>query len=231
VSQPELTILVPVYNEADNLKKYLGLLSQTAEACTFDYEILFVNDGSTDNSVELILKAKEKNSRIRLAHHRQNLGPGAAIPTGIIHGRGRWLMLVPADLACEPEDLQKLWQARSAADLVVGLRSDRKDYSLWRKFLSTSYIFILTTLTSSEVEQFNYIQMYRKAIFSKIKVESKSVFVTAEIILKAEKAGYRITQVPMRYRPRLAGKASGASLKSISRTLIDMTKYFLSDKD
>jgi undecaprenyl-phosphate 4-deoxy-4-formamido-L-arabinose transferase len=222
----DLTFLVPVFNEADNLSRHLPLLERAASQCTKKHEILFVDDGSRDRSAEVVLQAAKRNRRIRLIGHAGNLGPGAGIPTGLFWSRGEWVMFLPADLACEPDELPGFYRARRGSDVVVGLRSDRRDCPLWRRGLSLAYIHMLRALTGSRVRQFNYLQLWRRSIFDRLAVSSRGVFVTAEIILRAEQAGLAVAQHPLTYRPRTGGRASGASPRAMARTLAEMTAYF-----
>lgn len=222
----DLTILVPAYNEDENLRAHLPVLATAAGACSRSHEILVVDDGSTDSSAEVVRRAASLNRRIRLVRHRKNLGPGAGIGTGLFWSRGEWVMFLPADLACEPDELLGFYQARRGADLVVGLRSDRRDSPLWRRVLSVAYIRTLRALTGSRVRQFNYLQLWRRSIFDRLPVSSRGVFVTAEIILQAERAGLVVAQHPLTYRPRSSGRALGASTRAMARTFMEMTAYF-----
>lgn len=222
---PALTVLVPAYQEEDNLRSNLPVLLEAAGACTPAYEILVVDDGSTDAGAE-VAESCARRGPVRLVHHPRNLGPGAAVPTGVFWARGEWILLVPADLACAPEELVRVWDARCDADVVVALRSARGDVPAWRRLLSTAFVKSLQGLTGSAIEQFTYIQMVRRALFEELSLCSRGVFVTAEIILRAERAGLRLVQVPLAYQPREAGRASGASPRAMARAAWEMLFYF-----
>lgn len=213
----ELSLLVPAFDEQANLAAHLPILAEQAAACSPDWEILVVDDGSQDDTPALVERLARRQTRLRLVRHPRNLGPGSAIPTGLFWARGRWLLFVPADLGCEPGELPRLWRARAGADLVVGLRSDRRDYGPWRRLLSVAFVGLVRRASGSRVEQFNYLQLYRRAAFETLAVRSRGVFVTAEIILRAEAAGLPIVQQPLRYQPRTRGRASGASPRALAR--------------
>lgn len=223
---PELTILVPAYNEEENLRANLPVLEVVAGVCADSHEILVVDDGSTDSSVDVVLDAARGNRCIRLVRHHKNLGPGTGISTGLFWARGEFVMFLPADLACRPEEIPGFYDARRGADVVVGLRSDRRDSPAWRRVLSVAYIHMLRALTRTRVRQFNYLQLYRRSIFDRLPVHSRGVFTTAEIILRAERAGLVVAQHPMTYRPRESGRASGASPRAVARTFMEMSAYF-----
>ncbi len=223
---PELTILVPAFDEQDNLKQHLPVMAERAAACTGRWEILVVDDGSRDGTAGLVRGMGRRDGRLRLVRHPRNLGPGSGIATGLFWARGTWLMFLPADLACEPDDIERLWRARVGADLVVGLRSDRRDCGPWRRSLSLAYIALVRALSGSAVRQFNYVQLYRRRVFERLAVRSRGVFVTAEAILRAEASGLRLAQVPLRYRPRVRGRAAGAGPRALARCGLDLVRFF-----
>lgn len=226
----ELTILVPAYNEAENLEKNLPVFKQVAERFTDSWEVLVIDDGSRDATARVVQKAADQDERIRLVSHKVNQGPGAGIYSGLFWSRGKWVLFVPADLACRPRDLSRMWTARHGVDLVVGLRSDRRDYSLARKLISVTYIKLLRCLSGSSVRQFNYIQMWRRSFFRGLNLRSRGVFITAEVILRAERKGARVVQVGMEYLPRKVGHGAGAKPAVVARCIRDMVGFFALDE-
>ncbi len=222
----ELTILVPVYNDAENLKKNLPVIREAANGLTSSWEILVANDGSSDSTEDVVSKAAKRDRRIRMFSHKVNMGPGAGIFSGLFWARGKWVLFVPADLACKPEHLERMWYARAGADIVVGLRSDRRDYNFVRKLISVANIALIRLLSGSAVRQFNYIQMWRRSFFKGLNLRSTGVFITAEVILRAQKKKARVVQVGMEYLPREAGRGTGARPGVVIRSIWDMIAFF-----
>ncbi len=227
MSTPYLTVLIPVYNEENNIKSTIEKISGKLREFGVTFEILIVDDGSSDNTARIVRDMMKPSSSIRLVSHTSNIGPGSGILTGVKEASGEFIIFIPADIAMDLKQIPKYIDASRNADVVVGLRSDRRDYSLFRKLVSFINIMSIKILFGMNEKQFNYISMYRTEIFRKIKIESRSVFVTAEIMIKARDLGYSLTEVEIDYVPREYGKATGSSLKSILKTLKDMMRLWL----
>ncbi len=221
-----LTILIPAFNEAVNLREHLPTLIAKATEHARDFEVLIVDDGSTDETAAVVREFQANDSRIRLVSHPQNLGPGSGVKTGIREARGDFVIFIPADIAIDLDHFPRYITAAEHADVVVGLRSDRRDYSLRRKLNSVVYIGLVKLLFGMPQRQFNYVHMYRRAIFEKFDVEYGSVFITAEICIKARDAGFRLTEVEIGYVPREHGEAAGGKPKVIARAARDLFHFW-----
>ena len=221
-----LTILIPAFNEETNLRTHLPTLIACAETHARDFEVLVVDDGSTDATAAVVEEFAAHDARIRLIRHPRNLGPGSGVKTGIREARGDWIIFIPADIAIDLDHFPRYIDATRSADVVVGLRSDRRDYSLRRKLNSVVYIGLVKLLFGMPQRQFNYVHMYRRAIFEKFAVEYGSVFITAEICIKARDAGFRLTEVEIGYVPREHGEAAGGKPKVIARAARDLFHFW-----
>jgi glycosyltransferase involved in cell wall biosynthesis len=227
VSAPELTILIPAYNEAENLPEALPTICDAARAQARSFEVVVVDDGSTDSTAAIVRELAGRHPGVRLVQHERNLGPGSGIPTGLREARGDFVIFIPADIAIDLSELHRyLEPARAGADVVVGLRSDRRDYSFYRKINSYGYIALVKLLYGMPQAQFNYVHLYRRRIFERIEVESRSVFVTAEILIKARDLGYAIAEVEIGYVPRVKGTASCGRPRVVARTGGDLLRFW-----
>lgn len=224
---PLLSIVIPSYNEQANLPHTLTVLTERLHALGVSYEILVVNDASRDKTGELAEEWAARDTHVRAFHHPQNRNIGGGFLTGLQNARGEWLTVIPADLALDPNDLEKYLNASQHADVVVGLRSDKDDYTPLRRFVSWTNITLVRVLFGMRERQFQYISMYRMELLRKIRVEFyRSAFFLAEILIKARALGYRLVEIQVSYVPRQAGRATGANPRLIVRTLRDLFRFW-----
>jgi len=221
-----MSVVIPAYNEEENLPSTVDRVSEKLDEIGVTFEIIIVNDGSTDRTLAIAERLAEADGRVRLINHLENVGPGSGVFTGIQAADGEFVIFIPADLALEPDDLKKYIDASKGCDLVVGIRSDRRDYSLMRKVVSYVNIFLIKLLFRMKERQFNYIHMYRTSMLNRINIESRGVFITAEIMIKARDLGYRLQEVDIRYVPRTAGQATCGKPGTIFDTVKDLFAFW-----
>jgi glycosyltransferase involved in cell wall biosynthesis len=226
--KPFLTIFVPAYNEAGSLPGCVQAVLAQMEALNVAVEILIVDDASRDETGVLANKLAAQEGRVRVIHHPANLGIGGAFMTALQQAQGKWLILIPADLAIEPSELPRYLAAAPQADVVVGVRSDLSDYNLARKLVHKTNIFLVRHLFHMPLRQFQYISMYRMDVLRSISIEYwRSAFFLAEILIKAQALGYRLVEVDVLYAPRITGRATGAKLRLVFLTLWDLFRFWV----
>jgi glycosyltransferase involved in cell wall biosynthesis len=224
---PFLSVVIPAYNEEKNLPETVARLSARLARTVPTFELLVVDDGSADRTASIAEELAAADPRVRVFHHPHNQGIGAGFLTGVRSARGEWFLLIPADLALEPEELSKYFEASTTADVVVGLRSDRSDYTPFRRLVSWANVRLIRLLFGMRERQFQYISLYRTRVLKEMTIEfTGSAFFLAEILIKARRSGYRLTEVSIRYVPRRAGTATGARAPLIARTLRDMFVFW-----
>jgi glycosyltransferase involved in cell wall biosynthesis len=224
---PDLTIIMPVYNEQDNLPRVMEILSQKLSQWVKSYEILIVDDGSTDRTVQIAGELAQRNDQIRVLRHPENRGPGSGIITGLAHAMGDLVTFIPADLAISMDQFPRYLEAAKDAELVIGIRSDRSDYSLLRKINSHVYIWLIKLLFQMKHRQFNYVHLYHRHIFDQFDVWSDGVFITAEIMIRGRDHGFTLKEVEIDYVPRTSGKASCGNPSIIMKTFGDLIVFWL----
>ncbi|MGE5221630.1 MAG: glycosyltransferase family 2 protein [Omnitrophica WOR_2 bacterium] len=225
---PTLSVFIPAFNEEQNLAGCIEVVQEKMDALGVSLEILVVDDGSTDSTGALADRLAAANPRLHVVHHPANLGIGEAFRTAASRACGEWLILIPADLALDPGELFRYIAAAPQADIVVGLRSCRSDYTLLRRIISWTNIRLIQGLFGMEERQFQYISMYRMEVLSRLKIEyTRSAFFLAEVLIKAKALGFRLVEVEILYAPRLRGRPTGAKLVLVIRTVVDIVRFWL----
>ena len=225
---PFLTVFIPAYNEQANLTHCVEVVSDKMRELGVTCEVLIVDDSSRDATGAIADELAARQAGVRAVHHMRNLGIGGAFVTAISQAQGEWLILIPADLALDPSELRQYIDDAQEADIVVGLRSDRSDYTLLRRLVSWTNIHLIQALFGMKLRQFQYISMYRMEVLRAIQVEyGRSAFFLAEVLIKARDLGYHLVEVEIRYAPRLSGKPTGAKLKLVVLTIIDIFRFWL----
>lgn len=166
-----LTVLIPACNEEANLAHTVNVLRGKLVELGVTFEILIADDASRDRTGPMADALAAEDPRVRVAHHPANRGIGGGFLTGVQHARGQWMILIPADLALDPDELGKYLAAAQSADVVVGIRSDRSDYTLLRRAVSLVNITAIQALFGMRQRQFNYISLYRLSVLRQMTIE------------------------------------------------------------
>ena len=228
-----LTVVMPAYNEEANLARNTRLLAAKLAELGITYEIVIVNDASRDRTGAIADELAAADPRVRAIHHPVNQGIGGGFLTGLHAAQGAWLILIPADLALELDDLGKYLKAAAGSsggqpDVVVGIRSDRSDYSGARLLVSWVNIRLIQVLFGMQERQFQYISMYRVAFLRRIKIVYwRSAFFHAETLIKIKTLGGRLVEVVIGYVPRASGVQTGARPGQILRTVRDIFRFWI----
>ncbi len=203
-SQPDLSVVVPVYNEIDNIDALIDRVRQTLDGIDLSWEFLAVDDGSTDGSGERLDELAKDDERIRVLHFQENCGQSAGLDAGFQHARGRLAALLDADLQTYPEDLPKLVDVLESQqlDAVVGIRAERHD-SGWKRFSSRFANGVRNRLTREDIQDTGCpIKVFRTEA-----IRSVRFFVGTHRFLPTllRMEGYTVRQVPVRHTERTSG--------------------------
>ena len=225
---PYLTVLMPAYNEEANLAANVPPLLAKLSALGIDFELLIVDDGSYDATPRLADELAASHVQVRALHHDRNRGIGRALYTGFQGARGRYTIFIPADLAMDLDDLSKYLDAVQEADVVVGLRSDRRGTPLARRMVSLVNIALVRLLFGMPIRQFQYICMWPTRLLHEIAIEyPDSPFLQAEVLIKARDMGYRLAEVEVIYLPRTRGRPTGGRTRMVIKSAYDLFHFWL----
>jgi glycosyltransferase involved in cell wall biosynthesis len=223
-----LSLVMPVLNEEANLSRALDRVVAALERLAHVFEVIVVDDGSTDATSTIAAARAVADRRIRVLRNPTPHNYGIALQQGIAAARCEWILHDPADLPLAPEDVVLFVPHLAAADVVVARRTSRSAHTPWRKLTSWTNHCLLRLLFRPQVADLNFVQFYRRAWVQPLHVHSTSpAFVTPELILRAEQTGRVVHEVPVGFRRREAGRAHFGKPRDILWTLTDMLRFRL----
>ncbi len=217
-----LSIVIPAYNEEDNIPILYEKLKGVLERLGREYEIIFVDDGSVDRTWERLKDIAEKDQRVKLIRFRKNYGQTAAMYAGFQHATGEVIITLDADLQNDPEDIPMLLQKlEEGYDIVSGWRRDRKDPFLSRRLPSMIANWIISKVTGVELHDYGCtLKAYRTDIVKRLELYGDMHRFLPAL---TKRLGARITEVPVRHHPRIYGR----SKYGIGRTIRVILDIFL----
>lgn len=219
----QLSVVMPVYNEAQGLVAAVREVHASLTQRGFTLELIVVDDASTDQTHELASGLCAELSGVRVLRHAKNLGPCSGLATGGRAALHDWVLLLPADIAIPLEDVDLLWSARERGDVVVGFLAEPAARDRRRQLQSWVYTQLVNALFGLGVRQVNYVTLYHRRVFSH-DLTTAGVARHAELLVRARKAGLRLTQVALGYRPRTTGAATGSRPAVILKTVWELLK-------
>jgi phenylacetate-CoA ligase len=229
----ELSVIVPCYNEEDNLPELVERTERVFERRRIRGEIVLVNDGSRDGTAAQIEALAERHPCVVGVHHPTNLGIPAGWKSGFERSRGRYVCTIDADLQYQPEAIAHLYREMcfSNADLVQGWRSTLERQHDHRYYWSRGLDYLLKlAFAMPEYDVKSGFVLYRREVFEDILQESGRFHYFQHMITVVAKAkGYSVRQVETLFAERHAGQSfvGGFPLKMMSRTLVDIGRAFL----
>jgi len=225
-ARPELSLVYPVFDEEENIGVLLNESLRLAPRLSPDFEIIVVDDGSRDGSARIIEERRRADPRIRVVRHLSNRGYGAALHAGLREARGEFVFFSDADLQFDLEELATLLAHAREFDIVAGYRRHRRDP--WpRRLIGWSWSALVRMLFDLQVRDIDCaFKVFRRHVIDAIPIESIGAFINTEILVRANKARFRIHQVPVTHRRRRHGRQSGANPAVILRALVELATLY-----
>lgn len=225
-SRPDLSVVVPIYNEVENVPYLLEAIVAALGNTTISYEIVCVDDGSTDGSADLLRQLSTHHPRLRAVLLRRNYGQTAAMAAGFNYALGRVIVTLDGDLQNDPVDIPLLMEKLNEGyDLVSGWRKDRKDATLTRLIPSKLANLLIARVTGVQLHDYGCsLKAYRSELVTDMNLYGElHRFLPALAFIE----GARITEVPVRHHARRFGH-SKYGLGRTLRVLADLlTIYFM----
>lgn len=220
-----LSIIIPFYNEEENVTKLAHEIEQEMKVLGHEYEAIFVDDGSDDKSKEHIKAESQKNHHIKVVSHRKRMGKGEALSTGIKNSTGDIIIFMDADLQNDPADIKKFLQKIDfGCDFVNGIRDGRDDYGLIKVYSSLANSFMQSFVNSPFADINCAFKAMRREVFEDIVLYGNNFrFLPLAIYLQ----GFKVAEVTIHNRPRIHGTSKFGVMKIFVGLFDTMTAYFL----
>ena len=223
-----LSLVIPVYNEATNLRELHSEITAACQNLGKSYEIIFVDDGSEDDSIPILKQLLKNDPHIRIIQLRKNFGQTAALSAGFDHARGNIIITLDADLQNDPKDFGLLIEKiEEGYDLVSGWRAKRKDRFITRRLPSISANWLISKMTRVKLHDYGCtLKAFRREIIKHIKLYGEMHRFIPAI---ASNVGVSIAEVKVNHRKRRHGK-SKYSVWRFPKVILDLltVKFLLS---
>jgi len=218
-SAPEISVVIPVFNEEENILALHDKLNASLDALNLSYEILYVDDGSRDGSFEHLNQIASQDERVKLIRFRRNFGQTAAMAAGMEYSRGRVIIPLDADGQNDPADIPRLLEKiEEGFDVVSGWRLKRQDNTI-RKIPSRVANKIISQVTGVKLHDYGCsLKAYRAEVMKDVSLYGEMHrFIPAY----AAMVGARVTEIPVSHHARIAGK-SKYGMNRIFKVMLDL---------
>ncbi len=217
-----LSVFFPCYNEADNIRRVVAEAMDFLPTVSDDFEVILVDDGSRDGTGEIADELAAGDDRIRAVHHEANRGYGGALQSGFGAATKELVFYTDGDGQFDISDLAAMLPLIAEHDIVNGYRRRREDSALRRlnAYLWGVLVQRLLGFRCRDVD--SAFKLYRREIFDHVEMKSTGALIDAEILARARRAGLTLAEVPVRHRPRIAGRQTGANIRVIARAFREL---------
>ncbi|HEX8854551.1 MAG TPA: glycosyltransferase family 2 protein, partial [Thermoleophilaceae bacterium] len=223
--QVDISLVIPAFNERENLPVLVDACRQVLSPYEGSHEIVLVDDGSSDGTRELLDELARDEPLLRPVHHDvgANIGCHPSELEGLKLSRGDVMVFLPADLQIHPEVVPQFVDAAQQADIVASHRVQRAD-AAWRRYLSGANNWFERLLMGVDVhDAHSSMALTRRAVDEVIpKVVSNSALIPAEVLVRADRMGLPITEIEIEHHPRAAGVQTGAKPSEILKVQLDL---------
>jgi glycosyltransferase involved in cell wall biosynthesis len=226
-SPPGLTVFFPAYNDSGTIASLVITAIQAASKLTPDYEVIVVNDGSTDATAQILDELARVYPRVRIVTHPVNRGYGGALRSGFASASKELIFYTDGDAQYDPAEMEALWPGMTAGvDLVNGYKISRSDP--WHRIvIGRIYHHTVKTLFGLGVRDVDCdFRLLRRSIFDRVRLEKNSGVICLEMMKKIQDAGFKIVEVPVHHYHRAHGQSQFFNFPRVFRTGVDVLKLW-----
>jgi glycosyltransferase involved in cell wall biosynthesis len=218
-----LSVFFPAYNDSGTIASLVITALRAARKLTPDHEVIVVNDGSADNTAEILDELARTYPEVRIVHHEKNRGYGGALRSGFANATRELIFYTDGDAQYDPAEMDVLWRRfDDSVDLVNGYKISRSD-PLHRIIIGRIYHHTVKLLFGLKVRDVDCdFRMMRRSIFDTVHLEKNSGVICLEMMKKITDGGFRIAEVPVHHYHRAYGKSQFFNFRRLFRTAIDV---------
>ncbi|HKB88341.1 MAG TPA: glycosyltransferase family 2 protein [Patescibacteria group bacterium] len=225
-----LSVFLPTYNEEENIKEVVLKTKSVLKKVASKWEIVVVNDGSSDKTQEIVEDIQQSDSNIKLINHVKNRGYGASFKSGLYGSKYNWIAFIDSDGQFDFAEITKFLQKQKEtnADLVIGYYKKRQvsKYKIITSKIWELSVFLLFGLKVHDIDC-GFKLISRSVVNTIPKLESeRGAFISSELLIKAKKSGFQIAEIPVTHYPRLKGVGTGRDLNVIIKSFVDLLKLW-----
>jgi glycosyltransferase involved in cell wall biosynthesis len=222
-----VSLVIPAYNESENLAQLVDACEEALQPFEGTHEILIVEDGSTDDSPEILTALEAARPRLRSIRHERgrNIGCHPSELEGLKAARGDVALFLPADLQVHPSSLPAFIEAAERGDVVASRRVNRAD-NVFRRLLARANNLVERIVMGIDVHDAHSAMLVNRRALEEVVplVRSRSALIPAELLFRARQRRLRIAEVDVEHRPRMAGRQTGAKLGEILKVQVDLLR-------
>jgi len=217
-----ISVFFPCYNEQENVSQTIEKVLEVLEKLNADFEIIIVDDGSADKTGQIADEIAGQDGRVKVVHHKHNLGYGAALQSGFMAAAKKLVFYTDGDGQFDINEMPPLLTLMEQYDIVSCYRLNRQD-SIIRKINGWCWTKLVCLMFGLKILDIDCaFKLYKREIFDKIEMSSTGALIDAEILARAARKGYRITQKGVHHYPRTSGRQTGASIRVILRAFKEL---------
>ena len=217
-----ISVFFPCYNEQENVGRTVEKAIMVLEELNADFDVIIVDDGSSDGTGKIAVDIADRDDRVKVVRHRRNLGYGAALQSGFEAATKELVFYTDGDGQFDISEMPPLLELMDQYDIVSGYRLDRKD-SAMRKINGWCWTKLVCLLFGLKIRDIDCaFKLYKREVFDNIELSSTGALIDTEILARAARKGYRITQKGVHHYRRTAGEQSGANLRVILRAFKEL---------
>jgi glycosyltransferase involved in cell wall biosynthesis len=221
-----LSVVVPVHDEEAAIGEVVRALVPEVARVASRFEVVVVDDGSTDDTAGVLEQLARTTPCLRVVRHGANRGYGAALRSGFGVARYAWVLVIDGDGQFDPAELGCFVAALDGHDGVIGYRARRAD-PLLRRVNTAAWNGLVRRLFGLTTRDLNCaFKLLPTALVQDRLLVADGAVISAEILVRAARAGYRLAEVPIEHRPRRAGRASGARLHVVARAGVELLRLY-----